>query len=179
VYWLQRPPYLRRTAAVLLVILAFVFFNDTATTEIYTVAARPIAAGTQLSDDDIAWVDVPVNALHRPSLDGGAIAARSITPGEPLTQALISPAAHTPDEWWTVPIEVGELAMPGDEIMLVVSDPHFAAVGVVVESQRSDRFSLDYRPAAVAVPPESAARVAAAEREGKLITAVRTTEHAE
>ena len=57
--------------------------------------------------------------------------------------------------------------------MLVVTDPFLSVGGVVIASQRGDAYSLDFRPALVAVPGESAAVIAAADRAGMLVTAVK------
>jgi hypothetical protein len=45
--------------------------------------------------------------------------------------------------------------------------------GLVVDPQKGDAYSLDFRPAVVAVPAESAALVAAATAQGTLVVAVR------
>ena len=67
---------------------------------------------------------------------------------------------------------VGAHAAAGDEVLLVVTDPPLTVRGVVVSAQQGDAYSLDYRPAVVAVPEESAAVVAAAAAAGTLVAAV-------
>jgi len=141
-------------------------------TDPFPTAARPIAAGTRITDEAVAWVDLPRGRLKAPDLSD-ATAARDIDVGEPLTSSLLAGPVSAPADWWTVPIEIGSLSTPGDEVMLVITDPRLTALGVVITAQRGDPFSLDYRPAAVAVPPNVAPVIAAAEREGLLITAVR------
>ena len=90
---------------------------------------------------------------------------------------MVARFVEVPPSWWTVPIDVGTLAVPGDEVLLVLADPPINVSGIVVSAQSGDAFSLAFRPAAVAVPSEAAALVAAAEREGVLITAIRTPQH--
>lgn len=143
-----------------------------AATEPYPVAARTIPAGTRLTGLDVAYAEVPVGSLAVPDLED-ATAARTIADGEAITGAAITTGPQPPPGWWTVPVHVGALAVPGDEVLLVISDPPYTTQGMIVTGQRGDRFDLDYQPAAVAVPAADAALIAAAEREGKLVTAAR------
>jgi len=172
VYWLQPPPYIRRVGAILLIVTALAWDIRTAATEPFPTAARPITAGSRITDDAIAWIDLPQDRLPAPELSD-ATAARDIGTGEPLTPSLLVDSVTAPTDWWTVPIEIGTLSAPGDEVMLVIADPPLTTLGLVITAQKGDPFTLDYRPAAVAVPPGAAPVIAAAEREGLLITAVR------
>jgi Flp pilus assembly protein CpaB len=144
-------------------------------TELYPIAARPIAIGSPLGSDAVAWVELPRDLIPTPDVSN-ATAARNIAAGEPLTAALLAGPVSPPPGWWTVPIEIGTLSAPGDEVMLVVANPPLEASGLVITAQIGDPYTTDYRPAAVAVPPERAPVIAAAEREGVLITAVRAKE---
>jgi hypothetical protein len=122
----------------------------------------------------VEWIDLPADAL--PATDPiGSTAAVSIAAGEPITGAVLAGPVAAPDGWWTLPLAVGTLAAPGDEVMLVVVDPPLSVIGRVVEPQVGDPFDLDHRPAAVAVPPESAAVIAAAAQHDLLVTAIRPT----
>jgi len=172
VYWLQSPPYVRRAGAVLLILAALAWDIRAAATEPFPTAAHPIAAGSRITDDAIAWIELPQGRLPIPDLVD-ATAARDIGSGEPLTPSLLVGLVTAPTDWWTVPIEIGALAAPGDEVMLVIAEPPLTTIGLVITAQTGDPFTLDYRPAAVAVPPVVAPVIAAAEREGLLITAVR------
>ncbi len=171
-YWLQRPPYLRRAAAAALVLAAFVWDVRTAATAPYHVAATAIAAGTAIDDTAVSWVDLPAGVLVVPDLRG-AVAASDIRAGEPLTPALLVGDVSAPDGWWMVPIAVGTLAAPGDEALLVVADPPISVIGRVLERQVGDPYDLDHRPASIAVPGDMAPLIAAAEHQGLLITAIR------
>jgi len=93
--------------------------------------------------------------------------------GEPISASVVAAPATVPEGWWAIPIDVGPHAAPGDEVLLVVTDPPVTVAGVVVGAQRGDPYSLDYRPALVAVPGDMAAVVAAAEQAGVLVTATR------
>lgn len=171
-YWLQPPPYFRRIAAVLLILAALAWDVRSAATDPFPTAAVPITAGTRITDEVVTWVDLPRGRLRAPDLSD-ATAVRDIDAGEPLTTSLLVGPISAPPDWWTVPIEIGSLSTPGDEVMLVITEPPLTALGVVITTQRGDPYTLDYRPAAVAVPPGVAPVIAAAEREGLLITAVR------
>jgi hypothetical protein len=69
-------------------------------------------------------------------------------------------------------VAVGSHARAGDVVMLVVTDPPTTITGLVVSAQQGDPYSLDYRPAVLAVPGESAALVATAAASGALVAAV-------
>lgn len=141
-------------------------------TERYPIAARDIAAGTAIDEAAIHWVDLPAG-LFSPAAAVGSAATTDIRAGDLLVPSLLGDVITAPDGWWTIPIVVGTLARPGDEALLVVAEPPVSVVGVVIEAQVGDRYDLDHRPAAVAVPPDAAPLVAAAEQEGLLVAAIR------
>jgi hypothetical protein len=72
-----------------------------------------------------------------------------------------------------VPISLGPHAHPGDEVMLVTIDPPLTIPGIVLEGESGSGYSLEFRPAVVAVPGESAPLVAAAAGEGRIVAVVR------
>lgn len=171
-YWLQRPPYWRRAGAVALILGAIAWDLQAAETEPYPVAAHDLPAGVALDADDVVWVDIPAGTFAAPDLSSG-VTTRPIASGEPLGSAGITSQPRPPDDWWTVPLDIGTTAVPGDQVLLVVADPPYTALGLVVAGQVGDRYALSYRPASVAVPPDDAALVAAAASDGLLVTAVR------
>jgi Flp pilus assembly protein CpaB len=174
VYWLQPPSLVRRAAAVLLVLGAVAWDLHEGATEAVPVAASPIGVGVTIGAGDVAWIEVPIGLIPPAERDPiGSVAAVPIGVGEPLTDAVLGDPVHAPEGWWTVPIAIGTLPSPGDEVMLVVTEPPISVVGLVVEAQTGDPFDLGHRPAAVAVPPEAAPVVAAAAQQGLLVTAVR------
>lgn len=170
-YWLQRPPYLRWAAAALLVIGALLWDLRPSPTTAAPFASRTVTAGEPIGADDVMWRRVPDGLLTPPRLDG-AIAAVDIPEGEPITAALLAEAVSIPEGWFALPVDVGGYAAAGDRVVLIVTDPPLSVPGVVVVAQEGDRFSLDFAPAVVAVPGESAAQVAAASVEGRVIAAV-------
>ena len=173
-YWLQPPDLRRRVAAVLLVIGAIVWDLRGAATMPVAVAARPIPAGSSIDGSSIEGIELPSGAIAAP-VPIGATATTDIEAGDVLVASLLGNAIVAPEGWWTVPIAVGTLAVPGDEALLVVADPPVSVVGIVVKAQVGDPYDLDHRPAAVAVPPNAAPAIAAAEQEGLLVAAIRTS----
>ena len=171
-YWLQRPPYLRRAGAVLLVAVALVWDLSSGTTEPYPVAARSIAAGSPISPADIEWIALPAAHLPIPELSE-AMAAVDIPAGDPISRSVVAGPVTVPEGWWVLPVVVGTLAVPGDEVLLVIADPPITVIGLVLSSQVGDPYDLEHTPAAVAVPPDSAPLIAAAQDQGLLVTAVR------
>jgi hypothetical protein len=172
VYWLQRPPYLRWAAAVLLVAGAVAWdLRGTAATP-HPFLTAPVAAGTPVPAEAVEWREVPAGLLERPDLEG-LVAAVDLAAGDPITASVLEAPAAAPEGWWAVPIALGPHARPGDEVMLVTIDPPLTIPGVVLEAQAGDGYSLDFRPAVVAVPGESAPLVAAAAGEGRIVAVVR------
>jgi hypothetical protein len=171
-YWLQRPPYLRRAAAALLVLAAIAWDLRGSTTEAHPFAARPIAAGSSFGADDVSWQRLPVGSFPIPDLDG-KVAAVDLAAGEPITTSVLGGDLVVPDGWWAVPVDIGPHGVPGDDVLLVITDPPLTISGIVIDPQRGDTYSLDYRPALIAVPGQMAPVVAAADHAGLLVTAVR------
>jgi hypothetical protein len=171
-YWLQRPPYLRRAAAVALVAAAFAWDLRGSSTEVHPFAARAIAAGSPIDQADLTWRRIPEGSFDVPELTG-RVAAVDLAAGDPISGSVLAPPTSVPAGWWAVPVDVGAHAVTGEPVLLVVTDPPLTVGGIVVSTQRGDPYSLDYRPALVAVPGEVAPVIAAAGRAGLLVTAVR------
>ena len=171
-YWLQRPPYLRWAAAALLVAGAVAWDLRGTGTETHPFLTVAVAAGSPIPADAVEWREVPAGLLERPDLDG-RVAALDLAAGDPVTASVLTAPATAPEGWWAVPISLGRHARPGDEVMLVTIDPPLTIPGVVIEGEAGDAYSLDFRPAVVAVPGESAPLVAAAAGEGRIVAVVR------
>jgi hypothetical protein len=171
VYWLPRPPYLRWAAAVLLVLGALAWDLRSPAVELRPFASRPVRAGEALDASAVAWREVPAG-LYAASAPEGALAAVDLAAGDPLVAAVLGRGAAVPPGWWEIAVAVGAHAAAGDEVMLVIVDPPTTVSGLVVSPQQGDAYSLDYRPAVVAVPAEAAALVAAAAAAGTLVAAV-------
>jgi hypothetical protein len=171
VYWLPRPPYLRWAGAALLLAAALAWDLRAPRTELRPFAARSLQAGETVAAPDVAWREVPAGLLPAADLQG-ATAAVALAPGDPLVDAVLRRGPAVPEGWWQIPIAVGSHAAAGDEVLLVLLDPPATIGGLVVAPQQGDSFSLDFRPALVAVPGESAALVAAAAAAGTLVAAL-------
>lgn len=171
-YWLQSPPYWRRAAAAVLVLGALVWDLQSAPMAPYPFAARPIPAGSVIGSGDVEWRSLPSGAFPAPEL-GGRAAAVDVVPGDPIVGSMLADPVSVPEGWWAVPVQIAAGAVPGAAVLLVITDPPMTVPGIVVTSQRGDRFSMDYTPAVVAVPGQMAPLVAAAERAGLLVTATR------
>lgn len=168
-YWLQRPPYLRWAAAALLIVGAGWWDLRSSATTQYPFAATEILQGTELDAQAIEWRSV--RGFPEPP-DPRGVAAVDIPAGQPLTAAVLGSHVVVPDGWWIVPLDVPG-ALPGDEVLVVITDPQLSVPGMVVALQRGDRFSLDHRPATVAVPGDMAPVVAAASQAGYVVTVVK------
>jgi len=171
VYWLPRPPYLRWAAAALVVLGALAWDLRAPVAELRPFAAHPLRAGEALDASAVAWREVPAGLLATPDLEGAA-AAVDLAAGDPLVAAVLRRGVAVPEGWWEIPVAVGAHAAPGDEVKLIIVDPPATVPGLVVGRQQGDAYSLDYRPAVVAVPGEAAALVAAAAAAGALLVAV-------
>ena len=171
-YWLQRPPYLRWAAALALVAGALAWDLRPPSVEPRPFLTADVAAGDPVPADAVEWRDVPTGLFPAADLTR-PVAAVDLTAGTPLVGAVLRSPVAAPAGWWEVPVAVGAHAAAGDEVLLVVVDPPTTVLGLVVTAQRGDPYSLDYVPAAVAVPAESAPLVAAASAGGTLVAAVR------
>jgi hypothetical protein len=172
VYWLQRPPYLRWAAAVLLVIGALLWDLRGEPTVLHPYLTRAVAAGETIGEDDLEWREIPAGILPVVDLDT-PVAGVDLAAGLPVMDAALRRPVTVPEGWWSVPVQVDAAAGAGDRVLLVVTEPPATVTGLVVSPQRGDPYSLDFRPASVAVPGESAPLVAAAAARGVLVAAVR------
>jgi hypothetical protein len=172
VYWLQHPPYLRWGAAAFLVLAALGWDLRRPATELMPFAARALQSGEAIDSAAVEWKEVPAHLLPAADL-AGTFAAVDLDRGDPLVDGVLRGLGATPDGWLEIPMETGIHARPGDEVVLVVTDPPATVPGLVVDPQKGDAYSLDFRPAVVAVPSESAALVAAAAAQGTLVVAVK------
>jgi hypothetical protein len=169
---MQRPPYLRWGAATLLILAALGWDLRRPATELMPFASRTLQSGEAIDATAVEWKEVPSHLLPATDLTG-VFAAVDLDRGDPLVNGVLRGLAATPDGWLEIPMETGVRARPGDEVVLVITEPPATVPGLVVDPQKGDAYSLDFRPAVVAVPAESAALVAAATAQGTLVVAVR------
>lgn len=170
-YWLPRPPYLRWAGAALLLAGALVWDLRGPAVELRPFAAHTLHRGETVDASAIEWREVPAGLLPAANLDGVA-AAVDLAAGDPLVAAVLGRGVAVPEGWWEVPVAVGTHAAAGDSVMLVITDPPATVEGLVVNPQQGDAYSLNYRPAVVAVPAAAGALVAAAVADGSLVAAV-------
>jgi hypothetical protein len=171
VYWLQRPPYLRWAAAVLLVAGALWWDLRPEPLESRPFASRALEQGEPVADA-VEWREIPAGLWPLPDISD-SVAAVAIAAGEPITASAIAGPVTAPEGWWSVPVTVGTHADTGDTVMLMILDPPATVPGLVLAPQAGDPYSLDFQPAVVAVPGDAAALVAMAAEQDLLVTAVR------
>ena len=170
-YWLQRPPYVRRAVAVLIVATALLWDLRSAPVESRPFATRAIEQGEPVADA-VEWREVAAGLWPRPDL-AGSVAAIPLEAGDPITTSVLTGPVFPPDDWWSLPITIGVHAEAGDTVMLLITEPPVTVPGLVVSPQNGDPYSLDFEPAVVAVPGESAALVAVAAQQDRLAAAVK------
>ena len=170
-FWLTRPPYLRRILAAAILVTAAVWDLLGRRTEPFPFAATDIPAGEAVAEELIDWRPVPAGMLALPDL-AQPIAARAIASGEPLLPSSIGGEGPIPEDWWAVPVALPATALPGTEVRLVLFDPPLAVDGIVVASGERDLLSIS-DAGLVAVPAEAAESVARAAIDGEVAILVR------
>jgi hypothetical protein len=167
VFWLTRPPYIRWAVAAAIVIGARVWDQQGSTQVLYPFASTAIAAGTPITDSQVTWRNVPDGAMEMPDLTD-PIASRDVAAGEPIVPSAVSGVSMIPDGWWSVPIPLPSVAIPGTTVRLVGTETSFETDGIVVSVAGDELLSFS-ESGLVAVPPGFAAVVAIASRDGTLI----------
>ena len=103
-------------------LLCFFFFNDTATTEIYTLSlhdALPISDPSQVLSNDSLWIDLRLTSEQSPNLDA------QIT--EALNPLQISHQPEAPIEAQAVSIENGQVRLVANTSSPQVGAGHITA----------------------------------------------------
>jgi hypothetical protein len=163
-YWLARPPYLRRAGAVLIVVIAVWFEVAPEQTVLHPFARFDMAAGTSVTASDFEQRPVPTGVLPEVNPDG--VLTINITNGDPLVPAMVSQSPVVPEGWWALDVPVPAGVGAGTEVRLLVDQEVSArvVVGLIVRIQESDTFEGNV--ALVAVPEADAAAAAAAVAQG-------------
>ena len=78
-----------------------------------------------------------------------------------------------PDGWWSVPVPLPTVAVPGSRVRLVGVETEFETDGIVVSGAGDELLSFS-ESGLVAVPPAYAAVVAIASKDGTLIVLLDT-----
>ncbi|MEN8235229.1 MAG: SAF domain-containing protein [Actinomycetota bacterium] len=169
-FWLTRPPYLRWAAAAAIVVFALAWDLHGNVEAPYPFASKAIGSGTAITDELVEWRSVPVGVMAMPDLSS-PVASRDISAGEPIVPSAVSGETLIPDGWWSVSVALPASALPGARVRLIGTEIPFDVDGVVVSGGTNDLLSFS-ESGTVAVPPEIAAEVAVAARDGTLIVLI-------
>ncbi len=169
-FWLRRPPYARWFVAAALVTAAAVIDLSDAPTRPHPYLAVAITAGETIGEDLLEWRDVPTGVL--PDVDlTTSIAARDLSPGEPLVPGDLTNGTAIPEDWWAVPLPIPGNPAPGTAVRIVLTDTSTTVEGVVVAAATQDGF-VSQPTGLTAVPGELAAAVAAAAIDQRFVVLV-------
>jgi hypothetical protein len=163
-YWMARPPYLRRAGAVLVVVIAIWFEIAPDPSVLHPFAHSDMAAGTEVTPSDFDQRPIPPGVLPEVHPDG--VLTINIASGDPLVPAMVSQAPVVPAGWWALDVPVPAGVGAGTEVRLLVQEEATrVVVGLIVRIQESDSFEGNV--ALVAVPEADAAAAAAAVAQGR------------
>ena len=163
-YWLARPPYLRRAGAVMIVVVAVWFEVAPDATVLHPFAKSDLAAGTAVTPTHFEQRPVPPGVLPEVSPEG--VLTVAVASGEPLVPAMVRRIPVVPEGWWALDVPVPAGVGAGTEVRLLVDQAESArvVVGLIVRIQESDSFEGNL--ALVAVPEADAAAAASAVAQG-------------
>jgi hypothetical protein len=163
-YWLARPPYLRRAGAVLIVVIAVWFEIAPDPSVLHPFAESDMAAGTAVTPSDFEQRPVPPGVL--PAVNPHGVLTVNIASGDPLVPAMVSRSPVVPEGWWALDVPVPEGVGAGTEVRLLVDLQQSArvVVGLIVRIQESESFEGNI--ALVAIPEADAAAAASAVAQG-------------
>ncbi|MEA3510020.1 MAG: SAF domain-containing protein [Actinomycetota bacterium] len=164
---MTRPPYVRWVVAAAIVVAALVWDLKGSAQVLYPFASTAIAAGTPITDSEVAWRSVPEGTMEMPDLTD-PVASRDVAAGEPIVPSAVSGVSMIPDGWWSVPVPLPTVAIPGSRVRLVGVETEFETDGIVISGGGDELLSFS-ESGLVAVPPAYAAVVAIASRDGTLI----------
>lgn len=165
VLWMGRPPYLRWSLSVVIVLAALLVEAHDPPTELRPFARDEISPGDAITAS-VEWRDVPAGLLP-PVETTAAVAGSPIAAGEPILPSALTPVRSVPDDWWAVPVALPASADVGTAVRLVLLDPPASVDGIVVAAGGTDAYSLA-DAGLVAVPPSMAEAVARAAAAGAL-----------
>ena len=170
-FWLARPPYLRRTLAVLILVLAVGWELRPSPTELRPYLVRDVAAGEEVREEDLEWRAVPTGILPEYASPTGLFLV-DVKRGMPLVASVVGEASPLPDGWWSLEVPVPEGTSAGLDVRLVVDVRSVPKIipGIVVRLLGAD--SIDGAKALVAIPEAEAGAAAAALADGSLRTLI-------
>ena len=170
-FWLSRPPYLRRTAAVFIFLAAVVWEIRPVPHDSRAFIKTDVQAGDSLSPDVLEWREVPVGVLPELAEPSGIFVA-NFAAGTPLLQSMLAAEPAMPSGWWGIEVPVPGGTSVGTDVRLVVDvrlEPKVIP-GLVIRIVGED--SLTGLTALVAVPEAEVGAAAAALADGSLRTLV-------
>ncbi|MGI9529885.1 MAG: SAF domain-containing protein [Acidimicrobiia bacterium] len=166
---LAKPPYLRWSVAVLILIAAILWELSDRATESVPFASTEIARGEEITAEDVEWRDIQIGALVPADLVG-AMALADIREGDPLTASVAGAGPEIPNGWWSVPVDLPPGMPSGSAVRLTTTDGS-SVDGVIAIAASSDQFGMAV-PGVVAVPEQAVEIVAAAAATGSLLVVV-------
>jgi hypothetical protein len=163
---MTRPPYLRRTAAVVVVVAALAIEFRPATTDRLAVTDIDLPAGATVTEADVSWIEV---APGLEPVELPAIVSRALPAGTPISTADVDAGSvGVPDDWLEIELEVPASAQSGATVVVVMSPAGDRPVPGVV-TQPPTAGSFESLRAMVAFAPSDAVTVARAVAEGTVI----------
>jgi hypothetical protein len=162
---MSRPPYLRRIAAVLAVLVAVAIEFRPTTTDRLAIATTDLVVGSTVTEADVEWVEVSKGAIEPAVLP--ATVSRTVPAGAPISAADVdSGSVEVPADWLQIELEVPAATQHGATVVAVLSPAPFdrPATGVVTRAPEATGF--DGLTALVAFDPADAVAVAQAVAEG-------------
>jgi hypothetical protein len=162
---MSRPPYLRRIAAVAVVVVAVAIEFRPVTTERLPIAATDLPAGATVTDADVAWLDVSKGPIE--PVDLPVVLSRGVPAGAPISAADVNASSvEIPADWLQIELEVPAATQIGATVVAVMSTSSHdrPATGVVTRTPTATGF--DALTAMIAFDPSDAVAVAHAMAEG-------------
>ena len=160
---MSRPPYLRRSAAVLVFAATLAIEFRPVTAGRIPIAAIDLPSGTTVTDADVTWLEVQgsVDTIEIP-----AKLSRSVPAGTPLSATEVAAGSvEVPDDWLGIELEVPPTSQIGATVVAVMSGTSDRpATGIVTRPPTTSGF--DGHTAMVAFSPQDAVAVAHAVAEG-------------
>jgi len=162
---MSRPPYLRRIAAVAVVLVAMAIEFRPVTTERVPIATADLPAGATVTAADVEWADVPKGAIEPAALP--ATLSRMVPVGAPISAADIgSGTVDVPTGWLQIALEVPAATQKGGTVVAVMSPSRLDRPATGVVTQAPEAAGFDSLTALVAFSPSDAVAVAHAVAEG-------------
>jgi hypothetical protein len=168
-YWLARPPYARRLAAVIIVVASVAMDLRAMGTTEHPFALADLTPGTIVDIDDVEMRMVPDGML--PMVELPLHLTRPVGAGEPLTPSLASSSgAAVPGGWVSMFLDIPFEVASGSGLLLIgaatETNPTLEVDAIVVSSRPSDGFAPG--GVLVAIPRGAVGEIVGAHQDGRL-----------